>query len=99
MKRRQRKKKSHHKIIRVKYCGGCNPGYDRVEAVEAIRNALERKAVVSTSYPGQPDVVLAVQGCETGCADLSPFRDVEVIVISSPNDIKRAIQQLKKAVR
>jgi len=79
--------------IRVKYCGRCNPGYDRVEAVERIRNALKGKAVLSVSDKGKPDLVLAVQGCETSCADLSPFTDVEIIMISSVNDIESAIRR------
>jgi len=85
--------------IRVKYCGGCNPGYERVEAVEHIRNALKGKAVLSLSDKGKPDFILAVQGCETACADLSLFTDVETIMLSSDNDIESVIQRLKKAVR
>ena len=85
--------------IRVKYCGGCNPGYDRVEAVEHIRNALKGKAVLSLSDRGKPVIVLAVEGCETSCADLSHFMDAEIIMISSDNDIESVIRRLKKAAR
>jgi hypothetical protein len=84
--------------IRVKYCGGCNPCYDRVEAVERIRNALEGEAVLSVLDTEKPDIVLAIHGCETACTDLSPFRDSEIITISSADDIERAIRRLKKGL-
>jgi len=82
----------------VKYCGGCNPGYDRVEAVERIRSALEGSAVLSTSDTEKPGIVLAVAGCETACADLSSFTGVEIIRISSERDVERAVHQLKAAI-
>ena len=51
----------------VKFCGGCNPRYDRGEAFSQIRKALAD--TVRFSYPeeGQAyDALLILRGC-TGC--------------------------------
>ncbi len=56
----------------VRYCGGCNPAYDRIKLVEQIREKL-RVALgeeVSLARPGaQADTTLVVCGCPACCAD------------------------------
>lgn len=55
--------------IGVKYCGGCNPRYDRTGLVARLQAALgagvswEKAAAEDT-----PDVVLVVCGCTAACA-------------------------------
>jgi hypothetical protein len=51
--------------ISVKYCGGCNPEYDRVELVEKIAASLTGKADLVSPESEGSDMVLAVQGCST----------------------------------
>ncbi|RKJ80020.1 hypothetical protein D7X33_06860 [Butyricicoccus sp. 1XD8-22] len=51
----------------VKFCGGCNPRYDRGEAYKRIREALEGEASFSLPEEGaEYDVLLILRGC-TGC--------------------------------
>jgi hypothetical protein len=59
------KKDSGKLKISVKYCGGCNPQYDRVELVEKIRASLKDKAELVSRESKGSDMVLAVQGCST----------------------------------
>ncbi|MEJ2726163.1 MAG: hypothetical protein P8175_16295 [Deltaproteobacteria bacterium] len=59
------KKDSGKLKISVKYCGGCNPLYDRVELVEKIRASLRGKAELVSRESKGSDMVLAVQGCST----------------------------------
>lgn len=56
--------------IAVKYCGGCNPRYDR----PGFRTRLEarlagRAEFVNASAEGPFDLVLVVCGCTAACAD------------------------------
>ena len=55
------------KSIAVKYCGGCNPHFDRVRLVESILGGLP--GLESASYDGAPvDFALIVNGCSRSCA-------------------------------
>lgn len=56
----------------IRYCGGCNPAYDRLGLVERIRERLllvtgEEVSVVLDGGPA--DATLVVCGCPTCCAD------------------------------
>jgi hypothetical protein len=65
--------------IGVKFCGGCNPGYDRRAAYEdVVRVVAERaelagagvvfeRAEVGVMY----DFLLVIGGCANRCADVS----------------------------
>ena len=51
----------------VKFCGGCNPRYDRGAAYQAVRSSLSD--VAQFSYPEDGthyDALLIIRGC-TGC--------------------------------
>ena len=80
--------------VGIKYCGGCNPGYDRVALVEEVKKLLREEAVL-VGVDEEVDVVLAVQGCRTSCADLSPYTGKEVAIISSEQGLMEAIDKLK----
>ena len=64
--------------VGVKYCGGCNPEYDRVILVEQIMERLEEKVSFVPSESEEVDVILSVHGCKTACADLSDFRGTRI---------------------
>ncbi|MBU1183823.1 MAG: hypothetical protein KJ663_01430 [Proteobacteria bacterium] len=56
----------------IRYCGGCNPAYDRIKLVEQIREKLQVALgeEVSLALPGaQADTTLVVCGCPACCAD------------------------------
>ncbi len=51
----------------VKFCGGCNPRYDRGAAYQKIRDALTGSAAFSYPKEGEHyDLLLIIRGC-TGC--------------------------------
>ena len=57
--------------VGVKYCGGCNPRYDRT-AVRARLKAACPFASFSTAIPGEPcDALLVLCGCTARCADVT----------------------------
>jgi hypothetical protein len=81
--------------IRVKYCGGCNPNYDRVALVKQIEERLSGKASLVATDSNGISLVLAVVGCSIACADLSPFRGLEVRVITCLEDAEPFIRDLE----
>ena len=83
-------------VIGIKYCGGCNPDYDRVALVEQIAERLKGRAVLVPAGRADADLILAVQGCETACADLSPFEGKEVCVITGPEAGERIAGALER---
>ena len=62
------------KRVGIKYCGGCNPSYDRVKRVEGIAAALRPQAFL-VSYEASPfELLLIVNGCPKACADRRDIR-------------------------
>jgi hypothetical protein len=81
--------------IRVKYCGGCNPNYDRVALVKQIEERLAGKAALVGAEGNGIALVLAVVGCSIACADLAPFAGLEIRVITSPEDAELFIRDIE----
>ena len=80
--------------IGVKYCGGCNPEYDRVALVEEMQKHLKGKVSFGFSGIYDVDLILVVHGCDTRCADLSPFQKMEIFEISSVKERERFIREM-----
>jgi hypothetical protein len=73
------------KRVALKYCGGCDPGFDRVELFTRIRAAggdsIEWVGLDDPDF----DTVLIIAGCDRAC----PEQDLEVFpyrVISIKHD-------------
>jgi hypothetical protein len=84
--------------VGIKYCGGCNPEYDRVASVEQIIRALKGKVEFVPAQNEGVEIILAVQGCATACADLSPFKDIEIKLITKAEDAGRFVQELNDII-
>ena len=84
--------------IGVKYCGGCNPNYDRVALVKRIEERLKGTASLVRADSDGISLVLAVVGCSTACADISPFEGLEIRVITCPEDAELLIRHVEGAV-
>ena len=80
--------------VGVKYCGGCNPEYDRVALVEEIEERLEGKVRFVPPESEGVDIILAVYGCKTACADLSGFRGVKIRTITNIEDGEKFLRDL-----
>jgi len=85
--------------IGVKYCGGCNPQYDRVEVVEALQKRLEGKAAFVSPDDDGIDLILAVEGCETACVDLSSFEGKRIFEITSAEDADKFVALIYELTR
>jgi len=80
--------------VGVKYCGGCNPEYDRVTLVEQIKERLEGKVSFVLPESEGVDIILAVHGCRTACADLSGFRGIEILTVSGNEEGKKFVREI-----
>lgn len=56
------------KKIGIKYCGGCNPTYERVEMVERVQSRLENRFLFLRHDQEEPDVLVLINGCPHSCA-------------------------------
>lgn len=82
--------------IRIKYCGGCNPRYDRVALVEEMRTRLGGAVKwVSADDVDPCDQVVVVNGCETACADLTAFDGYGIYPITCPEDVEPFIERMR----
>ena len=71
------------RVVGLRYCGGCNPRYDRVAAVERLRAQLPA-VELRPAAPGQ-EIVLVVCGCPARCANISGLRCLRPFVFSAIN--------------
>jgi len=83
--------------VGIKYCGGCNPGYDRVALADYIKKSLHGRAEFVPLDHDRIDLVLAVAGCKTCCADLSSFKGKQIHFIAQIEDAGKFLQALLKA--
>lgn len=51
--------------IYVKYCGGCNPKFDRTEFVAQLKAILNAEVVYADRE--EADICLLVSGCQRSC--------------------------------
>ena len=82
--------------VGVKYCGGCNPEYDRVALVEWIEKALQGKVTFLPPENDDVDIILAVNGCRTACADLKSFGGIETRTVTSNEEWGKFIREFNK---
>lgn len=55
------------KRIALKYCGGCDPGFDRVEYFNKIKNAAGDRIEWVTLDDPDFETVLVISGCDVAC--------------------------------
>lgn len=75
--------------IVVKYCGGCNPLYDRVDLVRRIRERFpdSMRFVSQGEVEDERDAVLVVHGCHVQCAGTADVSHLPILHINRPEDI------------
>ena len=62
-------------LVGVKFCGGCNPRYDRGKAYEAIKKQLNGTAEFVIAEEGiEYDCLLVIGGCTNCCASYCQYK-------------------------
>ena len=80
--------------IGLKYCGGCNPQYDRVQAVMSIKKRLEDRVELVSYEDRDAEGTLVVAGCPTACVYLKPFEGRSIWVVTSLRDFERFVETM-----
>lgn len=68
-----------------KYCGGCNPRYDRKAAVEAIESRLG-EILQYAKKEEMYEELYVVCGCPAACVDITDYQAKKVIKITEWNN-------------
>ncbi len=80
------------KIMRaaVKFCGGCDPTFDRVEYVERIKDTAGKRVSWIGLYQDRGDVTLVVCGCPKACP-VDEMQDIASSVVITHNELSPEI--------
>jgi hypothetical protein len=82
--------------VGIKYCGGCNPEYDRIAIVDHIKKSLQDEIEIVRTESEDVDLILAVNGCSTACADLKPFEGLKIHTITNMEDSDKFIKAIRR---
>ncbi len=82
----------------LRYCGGCNPRYDRVALVKELAAAMPEATFRFGPGAGEAPVLLAVCGCTAQCLTLAPAETEgkTVLWLAEPPDVDALAEQLRK---
>lgn len=80
--------------VGIKYCGGCNPRYDRAAAVRRLKESCPGAAFVNAASGKGYDALAVVCGCSARCADLEGLGDAPVVMLCQEEDVPRAADEL-----
>lgn len=84
--------------IAVKFCGGCNPRYDRGKSLKSLKKHFGDRvnfsvARLETSYDG----LLVIAGCPSVCVEFDKIKyNAKEIVQSDKGDLPEIISKIEK---
>ncbi|MTK14263.1 MAG: hypothetical protein F8N39_20025 [Clostridiaceae bacterium] len=82
--------------IGVKYCGGCNPKYDRSKFLYTLKKFFNYEFEIAKINKVH-DVIIVLCGCTSCCADHRQFKfKYEKVLVRSEEDFCKAAEILKK---
>ena len=83
--------------ISVKFCGGCNPEYDRTRLSLDIQKALTgRCRFAGSGAAHEADWILIIHGCSAACADCDPAHAARTAHIRSQADAQAFIRTIRE---
>jgi 4-hydroxybutyrate CoA-transferase len=84
--------------VGVKYCGGCNPRYDRGEF--AKRLSSEFRGIIefeNVQEDNKYDALLVISGCSSNCANYTGYDQGKgVIFANNEKSYETVVSQLKQ---
>lgn len=80
----------------VRFCGGCNPRYDRGKVLEEIKKKLSDVDFSYACEEEKYDVILVIGGCTNCCASYEQFKTKEgVIKMWDSADVDRIVRVIR----
>lgn len=86
------------KTARIKFCGGCNPEYDRPAAAGRIRQKLERSGYTVMTGNGEADMAVVVCGCPCACADVSGLKSDRIVMVTGPEADEETVKKISQNI-
>ena len=78
----------------IKYCGGCNPHIDRKLLVQRVRESLKTGTYAFEYFDFKDcEVMIVVNGCNVGCAEIPRGKNDPVIVSGLKVDGKQYLEE------
>ncbi len=81
------------RIFGIKYCGGCNPGYDRLELIDSIKTGLGEQIQWTSFEDSRADKVLIICGCSTQCAEVEHIPQEKRVWIHTPDFDRSSLKE------
>ena len=85
--------------VGVRYCGGCNPRYDRTALVRRLQSFFPEQAFVPAEQGKAYPAVLVVCGCTSRCANVSGLISPALICLSGFEDLLPDREKLRQALQ
>lgn len=84
----------------IRFCGGCNPRYDRGKALLTLEEKLKDEVnFVIAEENVLYDLLLVIGGCTNCCASYEQFKTKNrVLRMSDEADIENIVKVIKKLV-
>lgn len=76
-------------VIGIKFCGGCNPVYNRIEIVNKI---LENYPSIIIEYVKEDklyEIALIINGCSRVCTNHEYIKSINKVFLQCENDYKK----------
>ena len=84
-------------ICGIKYCGGCNPRYNRTKFFENLKKTCPEINFAYIQPNASYDHLIVINGCPSKCADLTMIRvNGDTIKIADENQFEELVAQLKR---
>jgi hypothetical protein len=87
-------------LIGIKYCGGCNPKFDRAALVQKLKRELGKKYDFEYAKEGTLyDTILVVCGCTSKCAKHENLKSKrEKLFIITDSDYNIVLEKIKHII-
>lgn len=87
-------------VYAIKYCGGCNPRYDRGELVNKLKKHFDSKIEFDTAKENtEYDGLIVIGGCTNCCPSYLHYNTkTEPILIWDQDNIEHIITKIEECI-
>jgi len=84
-------------VFGVKYCGGCNPRYNRTSFFDTVKKRCPETEFQYVQPKTVYDHLIVICGCPSRCADISEIRvNGDIFKISEERQLEHLITEIKQ---
>lgn len=88
------------KRVGIKYCGGCNPSYERVVFVERMKDLFGNYFLFLSPQESNLDLLIFVSGCLRACALVeNDPKTLPYFSVAQEEDFENLVSILKSYVK